>query len=187
MRWAARNPEKIKAAARRYYLKHKARKIKAAAEWSRRNPDKRRAISRKFEQKKKKPPRPLKTKEEIAERRRNHNRAHPEIRRRSVKLYRQRHPEMVKQMVMLRRARKLSATIGDPALITAWEKRWRSAKVVKCFWCRDSVKPDKLVPMLKELRDFGTERSEWYPHLKLFRQEKTGEWSPVLERINAAL
>lgn len=32
-----------------------------------------------------------------------------------------------------------------------------------------------------------TEKSEWYPTARLFRQEKTGEWEPVLKRINEAL
>ncbi len=45
-----------------------------------------------------------------------------------------------------------------------------------------------LTPFSPDFRWMLTrEDSAWYPHLKLFRQEKTGDWSPVLERINASL
>ena len=38
-----------------------------------------------------------------------------------------------------RRAQKLSATIGDPKVIAEWEKGWRTAKSVTCYWCRVQV------------------------------------------------
>jgi ADP-heptose:LPS heptosyltransferase len=33
----------------------------------------------------------------------------------------------------------------------------------------------------------GREDSPWYPSLRIFRQQRSGEWGPVIERVTAAL
>lgn len=38
-----------------------------------------------------------------------------------------------------RRARKRSATVGDPKVIAAWFQRRRMAETTKCYWCRATV------------------------------------------------
>ncbi|MDA0657028.1 MAG: hypothetical protein O2912_11535, partial [Proteobacteria bacterium] len=45
-----------------------------------------------------------------------------------------------------------------------------------------------MVPAIPEWR-WGLEGASvpWYPRLTLFRQEKRGEWSPVLAQVSAAL
>lgn len=47
--------------------------------------------------------------------------------------------EKVSQSQHLRRTRKLSGTIGDTAPILAWQKQWRAAKRVTCYWCNGRV------------------------------------------------
>jgi 5-methylcytosine-specific restriction endonuclease McrA len=44
-------------------------------------------------------------------------------------------PEKRRQSVLKRRAIKAGATIGDLKAIAAWEKTWRTAKAVTCYWC----------------------------------------------------
>jgi 5-methylcytosine-specific restriction endonuclease McrA len=48
-------------------------------------------------------------------------------------------PEKVSQSQHLRRARKISGTIGDAAPMLAWEKQWRTAKLVNCYWCNSRI------------------------------------------------
>jgi|688.fasta_scaffold569873_1 5-methylcytosine-specific restriction endonuclease McrA len=43
----------------------------------------------------------------------------------------------------IRRARKVAATIVDPRAIYVWEKQWRAAKRVKCYWCNKRVAGNK--------------------------------------------
>ena len=54
-----------------------------------------------------------------------------------------------------RRARKISATIGDHQAIFQWQKKWRSYKRVICYWCGSSVAgkmahADHIVPLSKK-------------------------------------
>lgn len=43
---------------------------------------------------------------------------------------------VIRKHIALRRARIMSATIGDPKEIVAWEKEWKSRPTNICEWCR---------------------------------------------------
>lgn len=53
------------------------------------------------------------------------------------------HPEIARRHTHKRRAQKRNARIGDPKLISKWEKSWRSKKSVRCYWCSKRVSPKK--------------------------------------------
>lgn len=78
----------------------------------------------------------------------------PEVRRRANRNYCKNHPDAVRRRKARQRAVKRKATVGDPAAIAAWEKKWRSKKTVECHWCRKRVKTsdvhvDHIIPLSK--------------------------------------
>ena len=50
-----------------------------------------------------------------------------------------RNPDRVRMDVQKRYARKCRATVGDTEVILAWEKSWRSKKLVTCYWCSKKI------------------------------------------------
>lgn len=65
--------------------------------------------------------------------------ANPEKTKSMAKAWKAENPEKRSRSSHLRRARKSNATIGDPAPILKWEKQWRKAKLVTCYWCNGRV------------------------------------------------
>lgn len=52
------------------------------------------------------------------------------------KAWAEKNRHVIRMHIALRRAREISATIGDPKEIAAWEKEWRSNPTNICEWCR---------------------------------------------------
>jgi len=57
----------------------------------------------------------------------------------SCKNYRTSNPGKVIAAAHRNRARKRNATIGDPKVISKWDKSWRSKKFAICYWCSARV------------------------------------------------
>ncbi len=55
----------------------------------------------------------------------------------------EKHKAIYTKSVHKRRAAKVGASIGDLEVIAAWEKKWRSKRSVKCYWCRGAFKPSE--------------------------------------------
>lgn len=58
-----------------------------------------------------------------------------------------------------------------------------------CAFGRSMGKPVwLLVPFLPDWRwQLAREDSDWYPSMRLFRQERSGDWAGVLQRVRQAL
>lgn len=68
--------------------------------------------------------------------------------------YRKANPEIRSRGRHIRRANILSAIIGDTAVIFRWEKKWRKAKYVTCYWCNsrcagNTAHADHIIPLSK--------------------------------------
>jgi len=70
------------------------------------------------------------------------------------KVYYAKNPHKLREQTNRRRARELGARIGDCALISKWEKSWRSKPRVTCYWCTKTFRgkdchTDHIVPLEK--------------------------------------
>lgn len=77
---------------------------------------------------------------------------HPEMTRESVRKYNATNPEKAKFRCQKRRAILNGSAIGNSTVIESWEKRWKSAKRARCFWCLSlvataSCHTDHIVPL----------------------------------------
>lgn len=52
-------------------------------------------------------------------------------------------PEKRRSVEYARRARKLGAPVGDVRSISKWEKKWRLKASVRCYWCQKMHAPKK--------------------------------------------
>lgn len=57
--------------------------------------------------------------------------------------WQQENPIKTRQHRETRKARRMGVARGDPALITAWERRWKARKTVRCYWCKQSFSPKR--------------------------------------------
>lgn len=68
--------------------------------------------------------------------------------------WRKNNMHIIRKHIALRRARLMSATIGDPNKIAAWEKEWKSKPTNTCEWCRmefptSECQADHAEPLIK--------------------------------------
>lgn len=62
--------------------------------------------------------------------------ANPERHKAARKAWESRNRHVIRMHIALRRAREISATIGDPREIAAWERDWKSKPTNVCEWCQ---------------------------------------------------
>lgn len=67
--------------------------------------------------------------------------ANPDKVSKIAKRFREAHPDRVRAGQAVYRARKMKATVGDTAVISAWEATWKRKKWVTCYWCQNSFLP----------------------------------------------
>ncbi len=65
--------------------------------------------------------------------------ANPERHKETQDRWKHENMHIIRKHIALRRARIMGATIGDPRLIAAWEKEWKSHPTATCEWCRMEV------------------------------------------------
>jgi 5-methylcytosine-specific restriction endonuclease McrA len=68
---------------------------------------------------------------------------HVESARQRVRVWYRNHPEKVRSNSAKRRAMERGSRVGNMVLITAWERRWRNRKTVRCYWCRGKFSPSE--------------------------------------------
>lgn len=65
------------------------------------------------------------------------------------------HPEVRRYFHAKRRAAVNDAEVGESKLIAEWEKKWRTAKRVRCFWCLEffpgkKMQLDHIIPLARD-------------------------------------
>ncbi len=132
-RWRLANPEKVRAS---YQV------------WCERNPGKESArIRARYEA----------NKEDVKAKARQWYRDHPDHVKKRMSVYRKENPEKCRTWDALRRARQKANGVGNIQLIEAWEREWRSRRVVVCYWCQEKFPPkkchcDHIIPIAKNGR-----------------------------------
>ena len=111
IKWYAKNKKRLNAARRAYYASHREKISQECRKWREKHAEH------------------CKQKSSV------YRAAHREQMREYLKKYSRLHPEKCKRNTEVRRAREKNASIGDPRLITEWEKRWKTKVTLRCYWC----------------------------------------------------
>ena len=124
--WLIANRDKWKASGVAWRKANREKHLKNSAEWRKNNPERAKAGRRSW-----KMANPEKVKATtVAWRKENRQRLKSYSRN-----YRSKNKDIFRAQTQLRRARKLSASIGPSAPIVSWAKSLRKSKQVICYWC----------------------------------------------------
>jgi len=136
-RWREQNREKISAKKKQEYAADPEKfKVISAANRAKRTPEQSAAhaayIKRYHEE----------NKEAVKAAKRKYHEAHrAELRKKAAKWF-EKNPEKRRDFTRRRRAEQSGSGSEAKKTIVKWEKKWRSAKLVRCYWCEGSFKPD---------------------------------------------
>lgn len=144
------DPVKNRECVRKYRLEHRDELNTKKREWLRLNPKKSKEYTRRYKSKlpvevykKRKHESYLRRKEKHLNEGKAWRLKHPDKAKKYHANWLAKNPARCSHHRAIRRARIFRSTIGNLDVIEKWEKKWKSEKTVKCYWCCQYYPPTK--------------------------------------------